>query len=169
MTKAAGSESHVIVVGVDGSRGAEAALRFAAAEAALRNAKLRIVCAWEIPAAAYAATWGMAAEEEPRLSERADDVAAAAVAETARIAPAVDCELRTAHGQPSRVLLGESEDADLIVVGSRGLSELRSLLLGSVSQEVAHHATCPVVIVPTPPDGGSGDSADREPSAADAS
>ena len=150
MTNVAGQESPVVVVGVDGSTGAEAALRFAAAEAALRHAKLRIVCAWEIPAAVYATTWGMAADEEPRLSERAGDVAAAAIAEAGRIAPTVDCEIRTAHGQPSRVLLGESVDADLIVVGSRGLGELRSFFLGSVSQEVAHHATCPVVIVPAP-------------------
>jgi nucleotide-binding universal stress UspA family protein len=44
-------------------------------------------------------------------------------------------------------LLDESKDADLLVVGSRGMGGFRELLLGSVSQQCAHHATCPVVIV----------------------
>jgi nucleotide-binding universal stress UspA family protein len=46
------------------------------------------------------------------------------------------------------VLLEEAADADLLVVGSRGLGGFRGLLLGSVSQQCAHHAPCPLVIVP---------------------
>lgn len=138
----------VIVVGVDGSEGSEAALRFAATEAAFRNAKLRVVCAWEIPAAAYATTWGMVAEAEPGYSERARDVTAKALAQAARLQPGIDREARPVNGQPAEVLLKESSDADLLVVGSRGLGGFKRLLLGSVSQQVAHHATCPVVIVP---------------------
>ena len=145
----------LIVVGVDGSRGADVALRFAAAEAAVRGAKLRVVCAWEIPAAVYATTWGMATEAEPQMSNRACDIAAAAVSEAARVAPGIDREFRVRQGEPARVLLEESTDADLIVVGSRGLGGFRSLLLGSVSDHVAHHATCPVVVVPAPRDADS--------------
>ena len=52
------------------------------------------------------------------------------------------------EGHPVDVLLGEAGKADLLVVGTRGLGELKGLLLGSVSQQVAHQATCPVVIVP---------------------
>ncbi len=138
----------VIVVGVDGSEGSEAALRFAAAEAGLRDAKLRVVCAWEIPAAAYATTWGMAAEAEPGYADRARDVAAKALDRAARLQPGIDREVRVVNGQPAEALLQESGDADLLVVGSRGLGGFKRLLLGSVSQQVAHHATCPVVIVP---------------------
>lgn len=62
-------------------------------------------------------------------------------------APEFDVETRAVEGQAARVLLDASQDADLLVVGSRGLGGFRELLLGSVSQQCAHHATCPVVIV----------------------
>jgi nucleotide-binding universal stress UspA family protein len=54
------------------------------------------------------------------------------------------------EGQPAEVLVAESKDAELLVVGSRGLGGFRGLLLGSVGQQCAHHAACPVVIVPHP-------------------
>ena len=54
------------------------------------------------------------------------------------------------EGAPSAVLVDESRDADLLVVGSRGLGGFSGLLLGSVSQQCAHHAACPVVIVRAP-------------------
>lgn len=138
----------LIVVGIDGSEGSKAALRFAAGEAALRNAKLRVVCAWEIPAAVYASTWGLGAEAESGFGERARDIAAEAMSEASRLQPGIDRDYHAVHGQPAEVLVQESRDADLLVVGSRGLGGFRSLLLGSVGQQVAHHATCPVVIVP---------------------
>lgn len=138
----------LIVVGVDGSEGSDAALRFAAAEAALRNAKLRVVCAWEIPAAVYAATWSLAGEAEPGFGDRARDTASKALSDVARLQPGIDRDSRAVRGQPAEVLLRESQDADLLVVGSRGLGGFKSLLLGSVGQQVVHHATCPVVIVP---------------------
>jgi nucleotide-binding universal stress UspA family protein len=51
------------------------------------------------------------------------------------------------EGAPARALMRASEDADLLVVGSRGLGGFKRLLLGSVSSQVAHHSRCPVVIV----------------------
>jgi len=59
------------------------------------------------------------------------------------------------QGQPADVLLAQSGDATLVVVGRRGLGGLRSLLLGSVSQQVVQHATCPVVVVNQPAEIGA--------------
>jgi nucleotide-binding universal stress UspA family protein len=140
----------LVVVGVDGSEGGAAALRFAADEAAFRDAKLRVVCAWELPASVYTGTWAGVAEVEPAFEKHAGDIAARALSEAARLQPGIDREWHTARGQPADVLVRESQDADLLVVGTRGLGGFKSLLLGSVSQQVAHHASCPVVIVPPP-------------------
>lgn len=140
----------VIVVGVDGSDGGVTALEFAAAEAALRGAPLRIVSAWEVPPAAGfrgdfgppidVATWDALRVATQKI---ADDALAAA--KTSQ--PAVDGEALAVQGHPADVLLAQGADAELIVVGRRGLGGFKSLLLGSVSQQVVQHATCPVVVV----------------------
>jgi nucleotide-binding universal stress UspA family protein len=56
-------------------------------------------------------------------------------------------ERRVSEGAPATVLVDESRQADLLVVGSRGHGGFAGLLLGSVSQQCSHHAACPVVIV----------------------
>jgi len=143
----------LIVVGVDGSEGAEAALDFASGEADLRKARLRIVTAWELPpelyGGAYGIPYGAAIDPETReiFAERADKLAQTAVASVKQTHPAVECEGQAVEGQPAEVLLGEAARADLIVVGNRGRGGFKSLLLGSVSQHVVHHAECPVVVV----------------------
>ena len=63
-------------------------------------------------------------------------------------AAGVEVETVVREGAPAGVLLEEAQDAELLVVGSRGLGGFRGLLLGSVGQQCAHHAPCPVVIVP---------------------
>jgi nucleotide-binding universal stress UspA family protein len=137
----------MIVVGVDGSEGGQAALRFAAEEAALRGAKLRVVCVWQVPTAAYGGVRGVAANHVLGES-RARDIAAQALKEATRLEPSVDRESHAALGQPAHVLVQESQEADLLVVGSRGLGGFKSLLLGSVGQQCIHHAACPVVVIP---------------------
>jgi nucleotide-binding universal stress UspA family protein len=138
-----------IVVGVDGSAGAASALEFAAAEAALRNARLRVVAAWEIPAAAYGT--GLAPTLDTETLEafrvRAQQVADEARATVKSLQPSLDAEAVAVEGRPAEVLLEEAANATLVVVGSRGLGGFKSLLLGSVSQQVVHHAGCPVVVV----------------------
>jgi len=142
----------MIVVGVDGSDGGAAALAFAASEAALRNARLRVVSAWEVPmpvAAGYGVDFP--AHLDPATQEafrvRAERIANDAAAAAQGLQPALDVEAVAILGQPADALLAQSDGADFVVVGRRGLGGFTSLLLGSVSQQVVQHATCPVVIV----------------------
>jgi nucleotide-binding universal stress UspA family protein len=138
-----------IVVGVDGSQCAHDALARAANEAALRGARLRVVCAWEVPPAAYAGGFAPPIDEAALagLRENAEAVVREAVAEVHRAQPSLACEGEVLEGQPAEVLLAEARDASLIVVGNRGRGGFVSLLLGSVSQQVVHHADCPVLVV----------------------
>jgi len=141
----------VIVVGVDHSDGAKAALRFALEEAKLRRARLRVVHAWRFTAFGGS---GMEAGVLPTLAVELDDLrnaAEAALDATLRETipdPGVEVERRLVEGPAAPALIDESRDAELLVVGSRGLGGFRGLLLGSVGQQVAHHAACPVTIVP---------------------
>jgi nucleotide-binding universal stress UspA family protein len=141
-----------IVVGADGSEGSAAALEFAAGEAAFRGARLRIVSAWQIPVAAYGNAF--APPLDPTALDafrvRAEQVADDALATVKRLQPSLEAEAMTVQGQPADVLLEHGAKAKLIVVGRRGLGGFKSLLLGSVSQQVVQHATCPVVVVNQP-------------------
>lgn len=138
-----------IVVGVDGSRCAHAALERAAAEAALRGARLRIVCAWEVPVAVYAGGFAPSLDREAldAFREHADEILREAHAAVERLAPSVPVETEALEGHAAELLLREAQDASLIVVGNRGRGGFASLLLGSVSQQVVHHAPCPVLVV----------------------
>jgi nucleotide-binding universal stress UspA family protein len=78
---------------------------------------------------------------------RAQQVADDAFAAAKKLQTSLEGEALAPQGQPADVLLEEGADAALIVVGRRGLGGFRSLLLGSVSQQVVQHATCPVVVV----------------------
>ncbi len=136
-----------VVVGLDGSEGARTALGFALNEARLRGAEVRVVAAWHLPAAAYAGGYGPGdAQLYGELEQEARDNAAGALDRVD--ASGVEVTTVVREGNPSHVLLEEAGDAELLVVGSRGLGGFRGLLLGSVSQQCAHHAPCPLVIVP---------------------
>jgi nucleotide-binding universal stress UspA family protein len=144
-----------MVVGVDGSEGGAAALEFAAQEAAFRGARLRIVAAWEIPVAVYGgAGYAPTPPLDPATLDafraRAEQVAEDALATVKKLQPSLEADAVAVNGQPADALLDQSGDAALIVVGRRGLGGFRSLLLGSVSQQVVQHATCPVVVVNHP-------------------
>jgi nucleotide-binding universal stress UspA family protein len=141
-----------VVVGYDGSPSSKAALRIAAREAKLRQATLKIASAWEVPAMVFGAESALA---PPVVVEATDDLRVAAetaLDEARRLAlaeaPGVEIDHVVLHGPAGDSLVEASEDADLLVVGSRGLGGLRELLLGSVSRHVAHHAHCPVLVVP---------------------
>ncbi|MGH3116003.1 MAG: universal stress protein [Gaiellales bacterium] len=140
----------LIVVGVDGSEGAKAALRFALEEAKLRNATLRVVHTWQFGYIGVKGIEGFSPVVGADLGDlrRTAEVALDAVLhEVAPDASGVTIERRVSEGAPATVLVDESREADLLVVGSRGHGGFAGLLLGSVSQQCAHHAACPVVIV----------------------
>jgi nucleotide-binding universal stress UspA family protein len=130
----------MIVVGVDHSAGAREALRFALEEARLRQATLRAVHA-------IGASHPVLGEELVYSDAEIDELHSAAQAdldaivdEIASDADEAQIERRVVEGAPALVLVDESADAELLVVGSRGLGGLAGLLLGSVSQQCAHHA-----------------------------
>jgi nucleotide-binding universal stress UspA family protein len=140
----------VIVVGVDGSEGARAALEWAAAEARLRGARLRAVHAWHLPPAAYGSggfvppvgvTW------EDDLEEAAKTGLAKTLGEASGTLEGIEVEHRVGEGSAAVVLTEAAEDADLLVIGSRGLGGFKELLLGSVGHQSAQRSPCPVVIV----------------------
>ncbi|MGZ4352676.1 MAG: universal stress protein [Gaiellaceae bacterium] len=141
-----------IVVGIDGSAGSVKALEFALAEARLRGATVKAVEVWHVPASVYSGGGLAPVVTDPEqfagfAQERLDEVLKA----TAADAEGVEIERVVREGQPAEVLVEEAENAELLVVGSRGLGGFRGLLLGSVGQQCAHHARCPVVIVPKAP------------------
>lgn len=140
-----------IVVGVDGSECADTALEVAAREAELRGANLRIVSAWEVPPQTFAGGFALGDQSiMDGFRANAEAIVKDAVAAAGRLHASVKCEGATREGQPAEVLLDEARGASLIVVGNRGRGGFTSLLLGSVSQQVVHHAPCPVLVIRTP-------------------
>jgi nucleotide-binding universal stress UspA family protein len=160
----------VIVVGVDGSAGSDAALRWAVAEARLRGSGLRVVHAYHLPhvpltEAGVGAAGGMGlpailTEDGERLRGMVEGQARRVVDDAlARAGDAVaglEVERVVAEGPPAQTLIEAARGADLLVVGSRGRGGFLGLLLGSVSQQCAHHPPCPVVILPPPEEPGRG-------------
>lgn len=136
-----------IVVGVDGSESARQALRWAIAEARRRDATVEAVYAYHQPfVTGYAAMGEL--DNLGHFENEAQQVLDAAVdAVDATGIPPVERKLLT--GGAASVLVEEAKGASLLVVGSRGRGGFTGLLLGSVSQQAAHHATCPIVIIPS--------------------
>jgi len=89
----------------------------------------------------------MPEEMMKELQASTEEILATAATEARAVAPDVVIETRAVEGQAADVLVNESKDAAMLVVGSRGRGGFRELLLGSVSQQCAHYAACPVVIV----------------------
>lgn len=142
-----------IVVGIDDSAGARHALHWAAHEAKLRNARLDVIHVWAIPAQwaqGYGIEWTIDLEV---LGGDAQSVAEELVDGMLTEAERPEHMVVTAiEGNASNVLLEASKSADLLIVGTRGRGGFARLLLGSVSSAIVHHAVCPVVIIPVPPE-----------------
>jgi len=137
-------ERRVIVVGVDGSRHAEAALAWAFRQAELTCAPLVAVTCWEYP---MNLGWTPGPPADFRPDEDARSMLEEAVAEEQRHHPDVAVEKVVVEGPPVPVLLDAAAGAALLVVGTRGHGGFAGLLLGSVSGHCMTHAACPVVVV----------------------
>jgi nucleotide-binding universal stress UspA family protein len=139
----------LIIVGVDGSKSSRAALEWAYAEATHHGAALTVVTTWQPPALPLSPPYGALGdkdyEDQPRTSALAllDKI----VAELPARSPAVDVRTSIEEGSPAKVLIERSQEADLLVVGSRGRDGFAGMLLGSVSQHLVAHAHCPVVVI----------------------
>jgi nucleotide-binding universal stress UspA family protein len=133
-----------IVVGVDGSPSAGAALRWAVEQARRTGARVRAVTAWEVPF--YAEWMPMIPFED--LATGAEKVLAESVGEACGIEERdVEVGESVVPGHAAQVLVDESASAALLVVGHRGHRGFAGALLGSVSLHCAQHAHCPVVVV----------------------
>jgi nucleotide-binding universal stress UspA family protein len=147
-----------IVVGVDGSESSRNALRFAVQEGEQHHIPVLAVHAWEVPFSPvdvvtvhpsdYVDLFAHAQEGAERLLANEVDEAVGGQQN------GVTVEQLAIEGAPATVLIETAREEDVIVVGSRGGGSFIHLLLGSVSERVARHAPCPVVIHRTTgPDG----------------
>ncbi|MEU9079940.1 universal stress protein [Kitasatospora sp. NPDC004745] len=151
-----------VVVGTDGSEPAHRAVLFALREAQLRGVGVRAVCAYggghSEPGGRAVTGWGSGGEPAPHVQDAvARDVTDSVERLRQQVGePYVEIEVRCERGRPAQVLLDESRDAGLLVVGSRGAGLWGRLSLGSTSTEIVHHAHIPVVVVPPGPGAASG-------------
>lgn len=144
MSERAGQRGR-IVVGVDGSEGGDAALRWALDEAELRHSTVDAVMALRVTPMMASPAVGAIIDPEEEMAH-AREVLAEAVSRTPS-GRGVSVKQIVGTGGAAHVLLEAAQGADLLVVGSRGRGGFRGLLLGSVSQQCVHHAPCPVVVV----------------------
>jgi nucleotide-binding universal stress UspA family protein len=141
-----GEGQQVVVVGVDGSAESINALRWASRYATATGATVRAVHAWHYPTAASVPPVGLTPEPvESQVEQHVRDGLAESVAE---VFPAeAGVESKVVYGHPAQVLIDESKDASLLVVGHRGHGAFTGMLVGSVSIHCVTHAACPVVVV----------------------
>ncbi len=137
-----------IVAGTDGSRESMRAVEWAAREAALRGAPLRIVSA----AAILPRMMGSYGKSEydtvaDLLRESRDRALASAAERAAQTAPGVLIDADVLTGDPAQAVTDSGAGALMLVVGSRGISAFTAMVLGSVSRYAAIHVPCPVVVV----------------------
>ena len=138
-----------IVIGTDGSDSSRDALLWAADAARRVGGRLRAVYAWELPAVSGLAL-GFVPEPDPDVSATAAGEVTANVTRALSAAgfDELPVEVRVREGHAAQVILDESADAELIVVGRRGSGGFAAAVMGSVSRHVSAHADSPVVVVP---------------------
>jgi nucleotide-binding universal stress UspA family protein len=141
------AEGKFVVVGVDGSRSSRVALAWAADQASRLGAGLVVVRAWEPtllpPAGNPSVPKGAVADPGQHATDQLLEVIKDELGED----PPVQVQPVVKQGNAAEVLIEQSANADLLVVGTRGHGGFAGLVLGSVSQHVAAYARCPVTVV----------------------
>jgi nucleotide-binding universal stress UspA family protein len=136
-----------ILVGHDGSKCAQEALGWAARLAARADMDLHVLRAWSMMSAPQPKSWSpgyvppLEEYEQAVHDELTRHVAAAG------LDPAVRVTCHVAHTSAAQAMIAAGAGADLLVVGARGRGGFAGLLLGSTSDQVVHHAPCPVTVI----------------------
>jgi nucleotide-binding universal stress UspA family protein len=130
-----------VVVGVDGSAHGDAALRWALAQAEARGGEVTAVFAWQQPFISIPGAFNREELEQAAKDFVVEKVSAVAPSPRVPLLPVV------AEGDPAEALVVAAKDADLLVVGTRGLSPFMGSVLGAVSLRCAAGADCPVTLV----------------------
>ncbi|HEY3649052.1 MAG TPA: universal stress protein [Streptosporangiaceae bacterium] len=148
--------SPTIVVGIDGSAPARAALRWATEYAELSRAHVRAVAVWQQPAPVSDGFGGMVpVAPDDDLSAQAqswvDEAMAALPRDGAKLAARTVLE-----GAAKELLLDLAEDAQLLVLGNKRRGAVAAAVIGSVALSCVHHASCPVILVPEDDDAPAG-------------
>jgi len=135
------TRSPVVVVGVDGSPGSQSAVRWAAEQATLTGATLRAVSSWRWPNYITRVPPGIDLAKDTRRI--LDEVLEQALSGSED----VTVTRHVVEGPPGPVLVAQSHDASLLVVGAQGRAAFTGMLLGSVAEHCVRHGSCPVVVV----------------------
>jgi nucleotide-binding universal stress UspA family protein len=144
MSEAVEKNERFIVVGVDGSEPSLKALRWAAQQARLTGATLRVLTTWEVATGTgWVPTFPVDYDPQAVARQALDE----AVTETLGADPDVAVERIVKEGHAAPVLLAAAKDADLLVVGSHGHGAFAGMLIGSVSEHLVRHAPCAIVVV----------------------
>ena len=143
MTNQAGqTRERTVVVGIDGSECSTAALEWAASYAQATGITVRAVAVWRHPSTVEFDLGGGAWDREGACRKKATKQ----VASVATRHPGLKIDLEVLHGTAAQVLVDASQNAELLVVGTRGQGAFASLMLGSTSNHCVHAAHCPVVV-----------------------
>ena len=144
MSEAVEKNERFIVVGVDGSDPSLKALRWAAQQARLTGATLRVLTTWEVATGTgWVPTFPVDYDPQAVARQALDE----AVTETLGADPDVAVERIVKEGHAAPILLAAAKDADLLVVGSHGHGAFTGMLIGSVSEHLVRHAPCAIVVV----------------------
>ena len=149
-----------VVAGIDGSSSAVQAAVWAGAEARRRGRPLRLVQVYALPQVKAPVAFGTHEQVRAGLAERAEGWLADARDAVLAAYPGLEISTAAREWSPVTALIQESQHADLVVLGSRGLGGFTGLLVGSTAVSVVAHAHCPIVVVrgrtahDPPPDDG---------------
>ena len=143
-----------VVVGVDGSTGSQRALEAAVEQAKMAEAELRVVYVVVLPAMSGYEFGPIDLQDMRQAGEKILTNAIDALDATygGKVPVAISSEILTGHVGIEMLRAAEKDDgATMVVAGSRGYGGFRSLMLGSVTTYLAHHLTCPLLIIPSEP------------------